>query len=495
MPALSRALILTALIGVSVPELPAAAPRGAPSPADPAHAPAAPGHALSRPSPACPARPDADPAPSPGSPEALLKAFDSLLDAGRMPEARSLCVGPMLRMFDFVALAQAKLAGLIDTCRSHEKTLETRTAGGWAYVKSSGVTVFRRPFMGQDSMASVQAAHLYRAGQGWRLAEIEELPDGAAPVRLRTGVPEGLAPKGGDPAAGPSPGPGSGASGARPGGPGAAPALSLFPVSRLAPAEAGRADRLRLRLALRNGEPWEGLLPLGPGTARMQALSPSDWIVENRKVRPGPPGAAPPGPADARWLASNSFLVLSDTLLRATAASIAGKETDPERIAAATYRWVTDRFGFRLGAVLFGASPEILRSLTGDCSEAAVLTAALLRARGVPARIALGFASVGRGVFIGHAWCEARLGSAWVGVDAALREYPAGVERVKLAELDGAEDLRIAATNLMMRVIANLDIQVEAAWREGKPLKLRRFEGNAMEAERYFQDILEGAVE
>jgi transglutaminase-like putative cysteine protease len=182
-------------------------------------------------------------------------------------------------------------------------------------------------------------------------------------------------------------------------------------------------------------------------------------------------------------------------LLQATAAAIAGRETDPVRIAAATYRWVTDRFRFRLGAVLFGASPEILRSLTGDCSEAAVLTAALLRVQGVPARIALGFASVGRGVFIGHAWCEARLGGDWVGVDAALREYPAGVERVKLGELDGREDLRIAATNLMMRVIANLDIQIEAAWKDGKPLKLRRFEGNAAEAEKYFQDILDGAME
>jgi hypothetical protein len=507
-PARARPLILTALIAVPALTLPASPPQGATAPTGRPPAASAPGHALSRPSPVCPSLADADPAPAPGSPEAVLKAFDSLLDAGRMPEARSLCVGPMLRMFDFVALAQAKLAGLIDTCRSHEKTLETRAGGGWAYVKSSGVTVFRHPFMGQDSMASVQAAHLYHAGQGWRLAEIEELPDSAAPVRLKAGIPEGLAsaagprPPGatapgasGDPVPATAGSPASGSAGLVTGGSGAGPALSLFPVSRLAPVEAGRADRLRLRLALRNGEAWEGLLPLGPGTARLQAPSPSEWIVENMKVKPGPPGAAPPGPGDERWLASNSFLVLSDSLLRATAASIAGKETDPERIAAATYRWVTDRFHFRLGAVLFGASPEILRSLTGDCSEAAVLTAALLRARGVPARIALGFASVGRGVFIGHAWCEARLGGAWVGVDAALREYPAGVERVKLAELDGRENLRIAATNLMMRVIANLDIQVEGAWREGKPLKLRRFEGNAAEAEKYFQDILDGAME
>ncbi|MBW8888312.1 MAG: transglutaminase domain-containing protein [Fibrobacteres bacterium] len=413
----------------------------------------------------------------------------------------------MLRMFDFVALAQSKLAGLVDTCRSHEKILEEKQGGGWAYVKSAGVTVFKRPFMGQDSLASVQAAHLYRSGRYWLLVEMEELPDSSAPVHLRSGTPrlEVASDPGdlrsGDLRSGGVPSGSVPSRALRSGTPtqadagSASGAANLFPVSRLAPSQAGLADRLRLRLTLRNGEAWEGLLPLGPGQVRLRALSPSDWIVENRKVAPGPRAAAPTSASDARWLSSNSFLVLTDTLLQATAASIAGKETDPQRIADAVYRWVSDRFHFRLGSVLFGASPEVLRNLTGDCSEAAVLTAALLRARGVPARIALGFASLGRGVFIGHAWCEARLGGEWVGVDAALREFPSGVERIKLAELDGRENLQIAATNLMMRLIANLDVQIEGAWKDGKPLPLKRFEGNAAEAEKYFQDILDGATE
>jgi transglutaminase-like putative cysteine protease len=403
----------------------------------------------------------------------------------------------MLRLFDFVALAQSKLAGLLDTCRSHEETLEQKIGGDWAYVKSAGVVVFLRPFMGQDSLASIQAAHLYRTERGWRLAEVEELADAAAPVALRSGRPEGVSPAEHAPV---GPSPGASASVSREGAglsrgiePRALPENPVFPVSRLAPAEAGAADRLRLRAALRDGEKWEGFLPLGPGQMRARADSPSVWTLDIRKVIPGSRRDRPNPAADRRWLEGNSFLVLSDTLLRATADSIAGGETDPERIAAAVYAWVAGHFRFRLGAALFGTSPEVLRTLTGDCSEAAVLTAALLRARGVPARIALGFASVGRGVFIGHAWCEARLGGAWVGVDAALREFPAGVERLKLAELDGREDMRVAATNLMMRAIGNLDVQIEGAWKAGKPLAMKRFAGNATEAEKYFRDILDGA--
>ena len=380
----------------------------------------------------------------------------------------------MLRMFDFIAMAQAKMAGLVDTARSREDTVEAKTGEDWAFVKLSSHMVFRRPLMGQDSMNSVQAAHLYRSESGWLIAEMEELAREDSPVRLRSGAPEGPEPTPSAAAVAPAP-------------------RGLFPVSPTAPARPGQADRLRYRLVLRNGSALDAILPLGPGQNRIRAESPSRWILENRIISPGRAVAAhPDDPEAARYLAANSFLILSDTLLQSTAATIVGPETDPARTAGAVYAWVRDHLAFRLGAVLFGTSSEVLRSLTGDCSEAAVLTAALLRARGVPARIALGFASVGRGVFIGHAWCEARLGGAWVGVDAALREFPAGVERVKLAELDGEGDLRIAATNLMMRVIANLDVEIMGAWKDGKSLPLKAFKGNAGEADAYFREILKG---
>ena len=415
----------------------------------------------------------------------MLQAFDSLLEAGRFPEARHLCVGQMLRMFDFIALAQAKTAGLIDTSRSRETNLEVKDDGTWAYVKISGLTAFKRPFMGQDSIRSVQAVHLFRlnapAGRsnepamrgGWRIAEMEELESETSPVRLRTGSPEGTSPSESAPGAAAQPAAGN-----------------LFPVSSRAPARAGEADRLRYRLRLRNGAPLSAACRLGPDQILVRAVSPSEWILENR--RPSPFSAPLPPDSLRTYLASNAYLVLEDTLLSGTAARIAGTETDPGRVTESVYRWVCDRFRFKLGAVLFGNSRQILRDLTGDCSEAAVLTAALLRARGVPARVALGFASLGRGVFIGHAWCEAWIQGRWVGVDTALREFPVGVERVKLSELDGRADMRIAATNLMIGTIANLEIEIQQAWKNGKPLKLKAFPDNSAEAGKFFEEILKG---
>jgi hypothetical protein len=441
----------------------------------PASGDAAPRRVISSKSPA----PTADTA----GPSAVLKSFDSLLEAGRFPEARLLCAGQMLRMFDFIALTQSKIAGYVDSARSREETLEEKASGDWAYAKVYSRMVFKRPFLGQDSLTSVQAAHLYRSPRGWLIAEMEELEGTDSPVRLRSGVPEGV----NGTLGGTAPSPGS----ANPSG--TVPGRNLFPVSSRAPERAGVADRIRYRLRLKNGGVLAGTCPLD-GTQRLiSAVSPSQWIVESRRrLAPTGRGTALPPDSARIYLASNAYLNLEDTLLARQAASLVPGETDPVRIAAAVYAWVAGRFRFQMGSVLFGTSSETVRDLTGDCSEAAILTAALLRARGVPARVALGFASLGKGVFIGHAWGEAWLDGGWVGVDAALRQFPAGAERVKLADLDGRGDMRIAAANLMMRTISNLDIEIVAAWKDGKSLPLKAFAGNEAEAGKFFEDILKG---
>ncbi len=422
-------------------------------------------------------------------PTQTAKTFDSLMEAGRYPEAKRLTTGGLLRMFDFMAMAQEKMSGLLDTGKSRDQTLEEKQSGDWAYLKVLSVAVFKRPFLGQDSLRSIQATHLYHSRRGWLLAEVEELPDSAAPVRLRSGIPDTAEPIAQGPVTHPAP---------------VAVSPSLFPVSPKAP-EAGQADRLRYRLTLRQGSRLSDFCPIGPTQSRVQEENPRQWILENRRpvLASSPQGrsiainpAQRPAAIDtvrfAPFLSSNPYLDLRDTLLQKKAAELSSGETDPVKVTQKIYAWVTGHFNFQLGAVLFGKSGEVLRGMRGDCSEAAILTAALLRARRIPTRVALGFASVGRGVFIGHAWCEAYLQGQWVGVDAALREFPAGVERVKLIELDGSQDMRISATNLMLAVLSNLDIEILAAWKGGKSLPLQTYAGNGAEAAKFFQDILKG---
>ena len=79
----------------------------------------------------------------------------------------------------------------------------------------------------------------------------------------------------------------------------------------------------------------------------------------------------------------------------------------------------------------YASALEIVDSKQGDCSEFSVLTAALCRAVGIPARITVGYAYVKefagtKGGFGGHAWVEAYVGDKWVGLDAAFKSAGRG---------------------------------------------------------------------
>lgn len=73
----------------------------------------------------------------------------------------------------------------------------------------------------------------------------------------------------------------------------------------------------------------------------------------------------------------------------------------------------------------FEVASQVARTRDGDCKEYAVLTAALARSAGIPARVALGLAILerdGRYATFGHAWAEIREAGHWVVADPALRE-------------------------------------------------------------------------
>ncbi len=397
----------------------------------------------------------------------MVETFDSLIELGSpaaIDQARMLTTGSMRRLFPLLVEMQARFAPFLDTARSRDSMLEERRAGDWTALKIQSLVVFKKPFLGRERMESMQAAHLWRDSAGWKIAELEELSDAQAPLVVRTGSLS----------APPEAATGSSASSAA-----SATANNLFPISRLAPAKEDmqRVTRLRLRIALRDGsEPTK--------------------ILETCVIAlPTKPTPAPWTDSLAVYLASTIDLDLTDKMLRTRAAKL--KQGSPNEVETARRIWnfVTTSFDYRLGATLFGTSREALRDRTGDCSEAAVLTAALLRAANIPSRVVMGYATLQSGVWIGHAWAEAFLGGQWIGVDAALREFPAGATRVALITLSGEREMRPEATNLMLRTLANLDIQIVAAFAGPNgdvPLPLREHPAAAAEARRFWKQVLEG---
>ena len=69
----------------------------------------------------------------------------------------------------------------------------------------------------------------------------------------------------------------------------------------------------------------------------------------------------------------------------------------------------------------------------GDCTEHAVLTVALARLHGIPARVAVGIALISDGtehMAAGHAWAELREGQEWVVADPALHDIGKPVRHI-----------------------------------------------------------------
>jgi hypothetical protein len=72
----------------------------------------------------------------------------------------------------------------------------------------------------------------------------------------------------------------------------------------------------------------------------------------------------------------------------------------------------------------------VARRRSGDCSEHAVLTAALARMQGIPARVVVGVALISDGhnhSSFGHAWAELLEEGTWTVADAALSELKSTV--------------------------------------------------------------------
>lgn len=155
------------------------------------------------------------------------------------------------------------------------------------------------------------------------------------------------------------------------------------------------------------------------------------------------------------WVQSDSVLI-QDLAKRA----MAGADTAPKQMQAAEEFVRKYIFGKTL-SVGYASALEVATTRQGDCTEHALLLAALARAQGIPARVATGLAYVPsfgqrEAVFVPHAWTEAYVDGRWQGYDAALRGFGSG--HIALAVGDGDPVRYFAGVALLGRLsIASIE--------------------------------------
>jgi len=119
------------------------------------------------------------------------------------------------------------------------------------------------------------------------------------------------------------------------------------------------------------------------------------------------------------------FLQSDNKQVIALARRAVGRTKDAAEAARKIEAFVADYIENRSLSVGYATAAEVAESRKGDCSEFAVLTAAMCRAVGIPAQVVAGVAYVddfmGNRGFGGHAWTQAYIGGKWVGLDASFK--------------------------------------------------------------------------
>jgi hypothetical protein len=186
-------------------------------------------------------------------------------------------------------------------------------------------------------------------------------------------------------------------------------------------------------------------------------------------------------PAEATWqlphadtpelhpyLQASSYLEADAPEIRKLARQAVGDEKNPVLAAHRIQEFVRAYITKKDLNIGFASAEETARSREGDCTEHAVLCAALGRAVGLPTRCVIGFGYIPPGVdepavantvdhdtglFGFHMWAEAWIAPhRWVAMDAALNGFDVGhiaITKTALAEVNPLVDLNVPVLQLM----------------------------------------------
>lgn len=183
-------------------------------------------------------------------------------------------------------------------------------------------------------------------------------------------------------------------------------------------------------------------------------------ILAIRPDEPKTPDIKPTEPTEED-LAANNLIQSDDPKVVELAAKIAPDEKDSWKLACALEKHVDEAIRLKNFSQAFATAAEVARSLEGDCTEHAVLLAALCRARKIPARVAFGvvYYPPQKG-FAYHMWNEVWIKDRWVPMDATLGLSGIGGDHIKLADSNLAGASAYSAMLPVIQVFGRLELEV-----------------------------------
>lgn len=223
-----------------------------------------------------------------------------------------------------------------------------------------------------------------------------------------------------------------------------------------------RTFRIRYRVTLEDGDPAAVFVRGTTQSVRSVGPHQAEIIVTRMDLTPEATEGLPQDPIprdDDRQ--PNSIVQSDDAVVTELAAKAVGNESDAYRVAAALESYVHDAIAKKDFSQAFATAAEVARSLQGDCTEHAVLLAALARARGIPSRAAIGlvYTASGQGFYY-HMWNELYLDGHWIPADATLGRGGVGAAHLKVAQTSLRGASAYSSLLPVAQVLGRLKIEV-----------------------------------
>ena len=216
---------------------------------------------------------------------------------------------------------------------------------------------------------------------------------------------------------------------------------SVVPVDRpISNPEQRQETKLRMTV------PSPGQLQLPESNhQKVQRNAANQLTVSLTKPRPEindqPASRQTPHSPPSRYLKSTQLLDTGDYEVQRLARSAAGISSEPAEICRQMTRYLAANLKRSAFSTTLIAASQTAKQMRGDCTEHAILLAAMMRCYQVPSRVAVGLVYHERvSGFVAHMWTEAYVQGKWLPFDSTMGSSAAAPIIIKVLDSDLAEE-------------------------------------------------------
>jgi transglutaminase-like putative cysteine protease len=200
------------------------------------------------------------------------------------------------------------------------------------------------------------------------------------------------------------------------------------------------ANAVSYRIVLRSADAEVKGIVSQDARQQMRDIKGQSFVLDVEAVRsPGvlDPKAKKTEPGE-EFLKSNHYINSDDARVRELARTAVNGETDPWKKAQRIERWVRTNMKPVDYSEALATADHVAKTLSGDCTEFAMLAAAMCRAQNIPSRTAIGLVYVDHPrhgpILAFHMWTEVFVKGQWLALDATLGHGSIGPGHIKITE-------------------------------------------------------------